>query len=188
MREGRILVAGATGQVGGAAIRHLLGAGLEVRALVRDAGKGEPLRALGAEVRLGDVMRPETLALALEGCAGVFSALSSSTNREADTVEYRGKVNLLSAARRAGARRFVYGSALLADPPLGRRVGTLGEKARFEEVLAAARATSPRPSCARSCSCRPCSWPSADPWPSCPAGSGSRSAGDFRGRRGPRRR
>ena len=84
MREGRILVAGATGRVGGAAVRHLLEAGLEVRALVRGAAgkgkplRGEPLRALGAEVRRGDVRRPETLAPALEGCAGVFSALSSS--------------------------------------------------------------------------------------------------------------
>ena len=141
MREGRILVAGATGRVGGAAVRHLLEAGLEVRALVRGAAgkgeplRGEPLRALGAEVRLGDVMRPETLAPALEGCAGVFSALSSSTDREAETVEYRGNVNLLSAARKAGARRFVYSSALLADHPLARRVGTFREKARFEEVL-----------------------------------------------------
>jgi uncharacterized protein YbjT (DUF2867 family) len=136
VREGRILVAGATGRVGGAAVRHLLEAGLEVRALVRGAaGKGKPLRALGAEVRPGDVMRPETLAPALEGCAGVFSALSSSTDREAEAVEYRGNVNLLSAARKAGARRFVYSSALLADHPLARRVGTFREKARFEEVL-----------------------------------------------------
>ena len=136
MREGRILVAGATGRVGSAAVRHLLEAGLEVRALVRGAaGKGEPLRALGAEVRLGDVTRPETVARAFEGCAGVFSALSSSTDREAEAVEYRGNVNLLSAARKAGGRRFVYSSALLADYPLARRVGTLREKARFEEVL-----------------------------------------------------
>lgn len=135
MRGGRILVAGATGRVGGAAVRHLLESGFEVRALVRSAGKGEPLRALGAEVSLGDVTRPETLAPALEGCAGVFSALSASTDRQAVEVEYRGNVDLLSAAREAGARRFVYSSALLVDHPLARRVGTFREKARFEEVL-----------------------------------------------------
>jgi uncharacterized protein YbjT (DUF2867 family) len=133
--RGKILVVGATGRVGGAATRHLLQAGYEVRALVRSAGKGEPLRALGAEVSVGDVTRPETLAPALEGCAGVFSALSAATDREAVEVEYRGNVNLLSAAREAGVRRFVYSSALLADHPLAQRVGTLREKARFEEVL-----------------------------------------------------
>ena len=81
MRGGTILVAGATGRVGGSAARHLLEAGFEVRALVRNADRGESLRALGAEVALGDVTRPQTLAPALEGCAGVFSALSSTTDR-----------------------------------------------------------------------------------------------------------
>jgi uncharacterized protein YbjT (DUF2867 family) len=133
--RGKILVAGATGRVGGAATRHLLEAGHEVRALVRSAGKGEDLRALGAEVSVGDVTRPETLAPALEGCAGIFSALSAATEREAVEVEYRGNANLLSAAREAGAKRFVYSSALLVDHPLAQRVGTLREKARFEEVL-----------------------------------------------------
>jgi uncharacterized protein YbjT (DUF2867 family) len=102
---------------------------------VRSAGKGEDLRALGAEVSVGDVTRPETLAPALEGCAGIFSALSAATEREAVEVEYRGNANLLSAAREAGAKRFVYSSALLVDHPLAQRVGTLREKARFEEVL-----------------------------------------------------
>jgi uncharacterized protein YbjT (DUF2867 family) len=133
--RGKILVAGATGRVGGAATRHLLESGYEVRALVRSAGKGEALRALGAEVSLGDVTRPETLAPALERCAGVFSALSATTDRQAVEVEYRGNVNLLSAAREAGARRFVYSSALLVDHPLAQRVGTLREKERFEETL-----------------------------------------------------
>lgn len=133
--RGKILVAGATGRVGGAAVRNLLEAGYEVRALARSAGKGEALRVLGAEVSLGDVTRPETLAPALEGCAAVFSALSATTDRQAVEVEYRGNVNLLSAAREAGARRFVYSSALLVDHPLAQRVGTLREKERFEEAL-----------------------------------------------------
>jgi uncharacterized protein YbjT (DUF2867 family) len=132
---GEILVVGATGRVGGAAVRLLLEGGYGVRALVRSAGKGEGLRRLGAEPVVGDVTKPETLAPALGGCAGVFSALSAATGREAEEVEYRGNVNLLSAARRVGVRRFVYNSALLVDHPLARRVGTLREKARFEEAL-----------------------------------------------------
>jgi uncharacterized protein YbjT (DUF2867 family) len=144
----KILVVGATGHVGGAAVRHLLEAGYEVRALVRSAGKGEELRPLGAEPVIGDVTKPDTLAAALDGCAGVFSALSAGTGREAEEVEYRGNVNLLSAARVAGARRFVYNSALLVDHPLAQRVGTLREKARFEEALLGAEdisATALRP-------------------------------------------
>jgi uncharacterized protein YbjT (DUF2867 family) len=132
---GVILVVGATGRVGGAAVGHLLEAGYEVRALVRSARKGGGLRSLGAGILEGDVTRSETLAPALDGCAGVLSALSAATEREAEEVEYRGNVNLLSAARGVGVRRFVYNSALLVDHPLAQRVGTLREKARFEEVL-----------------------------------------------------
>jgi uncharacterized protein YbjT (DUF2867 family) len=135
VRGGKILVAGATGRVGGAALKHLLDSGFEARALVRGAGKGEALRALGAEVVVGDVTHPETLPPALEGCAGIFSALSATTDKQAREVEYRGNVELLSAARQTGVRRLVYSSALHADHPLGREVGTFREKARFEEAL-----------------------------------------------------
>ena len=131
----KVVVAGATGRVGTAAVRHLLEAGYEVRALARSAGKAGRLRVLGADVFEGDVTRPETLGPVLEGCAGVFSALSAATPREAERVEYLGNVNLLGAASEAGARRFVYNSALLVDHPLAQRVGTFREKARFEEAL-----------------------------------------------------
>ena len=102
---------------------------------MRSAEKRERLRSLGAEPVVGDVTKPETLAPVLGGCAGVFSALSAGTKREAEEVEYRGNVNLLRAARSAGVRRFVHSSALLVDHPLAQRVGTLREKARFVEAL-----------------------------------------------------
>jgi uncharacterized protein YbjT (DUF2867 family) len=142
MDGGRVLVAGATGRVGNAAVRYLLEAGHEVRALVRSAGKCEGLRSLGAEVFEGDVTKSERLAPALDGCAGVFSALSAGTRREAEEVEYGGNVNLLQATREAGVRRFVYNSALLVDHPLAQRVGTFREKARFEEALLGANGIS----------------------------------------------
>jgi uncharacterized protein YbjT (DUF2867 family) len=128
VQEGRILVVGATGRVGGAMVRHLLEAGFDVRALVRSAERGRRLLSSGAEPIVGDVTEPETLERALAGCAGVFCALSAETRREAEEVEYRGNVNLLSAASRAGVSRFVYSSALLADHPLAQAVGTLRER------------------------------------------------------------
>jgi uncharacterized protein YbjT (DUF2867 family) len=111
VQGGRILVIGATGRVGGAAVRHLLEAGFDVRALVRSAERGRRLRSSGAQPVVGDVTEPETLAPALAGCAGVS--------------------------------RFVYSSALLVDHPLAQAVGTLREKARFEEILLGADDVSP---------------------------------------------
>src|ERR671910_62429 len=138
MEKGKILVVGATGRVGGAAVEELLKAGFEARALVRRAEKGERLRALGAEVAVGDATAPDTLEPAVEGCSGVFSALGAGPGRGApEDVEYRGNLNLLSAARSVGAERFVYSSALLADHPLAQKVGAFREKARFEKELLA---------------------------------------------------
>jgi uncharacterized protein YbjT (DUF2867 family) len=139
MKNRKVLVVGATGRVGGAAVEELLGAGLEVRALVRSAEKAQLLRKLGAEVAVGDVTRPRTLEPAVQGCFGVFSALGAGPWRgSSEVVEYRGNLNLLLAARSSGVRRFVYSSALMADHPQAQKVGSFREKARFERELMAA--------------------------------------------------
>lgn len=144
MRNGKILVAGATGRVGGAAVEHFLREGFEVRALVRRPEKGERLSALGAELTVGDATAPDTLVPAVRGCSGVFSALGAGPGRGAsEDVEYQGNRNLLSAARSAGVGRFVYSSVLMADHPLAQGVGAFREKARFEEELLAAGDVSP---------------------------------------------
>jgi uncharacterized protein YbjT (DUF2867 family) len=132
------MVAGATGRVGGAAVEQLLAAGFEVRALVRRAEKGASLRSLGAEVAVGDATAPDTLGPAIQGCSGIFSALGTGSGRGTpEMVEYRGNLNLLSAACSAEVRRFVYSSVHLADHPLAQRVGAFREKARFEKELLA---------------------------------------------------
>jgi uncharacterized protein YbjT (DUF2867 family) len=138
MQNGKILVVGATGRVGGASVERLLEAGFEVRALVRRPEKGERLRSLGAELAVGDATAPDTLESAVQGCSGVFSALGAGPGRGVvEDVEYRGNMNLLSAARSAGVGRFVYSSALMVDHPLAQRVGAFREKARFERELLA---------------------------------------------------
>ncbi|HZC18696.1 MAG TPA: NmrA family NAD(P)-binding protein, partial [Rubrobacteraceae bacterium] len=101
--------------------------------------KGAPLRALGAEVAVGDATAPDTLGPAVQGCSGIFSVLGSGPGRGApEMVEYRGNLNLLSAACSAGVGRFVYSSVHLADHPQAQEVGAFREKARFEQKLLAA--------------------------------------------------
>ncbi len=138
MQNGKILVVGATGRVGGAVVEQLLEAGFEVRALVRRPEKGDRLRSLGAELAVGDVTAPDTLEPAVRGCSSIFSALSAGPSRGApEDIEYRGNMNLLAAARSAGIGRFVYSSVLMADHPLAQKVGAFREKARFERELLA---------------------------------------------------
>ncbi|WP_346949673.1 NmrA family NAD(P)-binding protein [Dyella sp.] len=65
-------ITGITGQVGGAVARALLAHGAAVRAVVRDAAKGEPWRARGCEVALAGYDDRDALARAFEGVDGVF--------------------------------------------------------------------------------------------------------------------
>ncbi|MFH8614662.1 NAD(P)H-binding protein [Streptomyces sp. NPDC017979] len=102
-----ILVAGATGNVGSALVRQLIGppqrtgtgAAVRVRALTRD-----PARAsfpAGVEVVTGDLTHPESLRPALEGVRALF--LPSGTGEEEA---------VFAAARRAGAAHVVLVSSI----------------------------------------------------------------------------
>jgi uncharacterized protein YbjT (DUF2867 family) len=89
-----ILVTGATGNAGGAALRALVGTGGKIRALVRDADRS---RLPGdVEAVVGDLNRPETLSPHLDGVTAAF-LLSG----------YDGLRDTLSRMRGAGVQRVV---------------------------------------------------------------------------------
>ena len=77
-----ILVTGAAGRVGGVGrevVEILRRRGLPVRALVRSEDKrSEALRAIGAEVVVGDLTRTGDVARALKGCQRVYFGMSVS--------------------------------------------------------------------------------------------------------------
>ena len=70
----KILVTGATGNVGRAVTVRLVTAGAGVRAFVRDARTARVVP--GAEVTEGDLSAPETLDKALSGIEAVFLDLA----------------------------------------------------------------------------------------------------------------
>jgi NAD(P)H dehydrogenase (quinone) len=77
-----ILVTGAAGRlggVGGEVVRILRSHNLPVRALVRsEDDRAEALRAIGAEVVVGDLTRAKDVARALEGCRRMYFGMSVS--------------------------------------------------------------------------------------------------------------
>jgi NAD(P)H dehydrogenase (quinone) len=77
-----ILVTGAAGRVGGVGrevVEILRERHLPVRALVRSEDeRAEALRAIGAEVVVGDLTRAEDVARALEGCRRLYFGMSVS--------------------------------------------------------------------------------------------------------------
>jgi uncharacterized protein YbjT (DUF2867 family) len=65
-------ITGITGKVGGTMARALLAAGQPVRAVVRDAKKGEAWAALGCEIALAEMEDTALLTKAFVGATAVF--------------------------------------------------------------------------------------------------------------------
>ncbi|OAH45466.1 NmrA family transcriptional regulator [Sphingobium yanoikuyae] len=69
----KILVSGATGRTGRHAIEYLKSAGIGVRALVHHEGpKADALRALGTDVVIGDLLKLDDVAGALDGIESAY--------------------------------------------------------------------------------------------------------------------
>ena len=134
-RPGPIVVAGATGNQGGAVARHLLARGWPVRALTRSpegesAGK---LAAAGAQVLQADLDDAGSLDEALAGAYGAYSVqnmMRVGTEREAA----RG-IAFAEAAARAEVRHLVYSSVGGAERQTG--IGHFESKWRVEQRIRA---------------------------------------------------
>jgi uncharacterized protein YbjT (DUF2867 family) len=96
-----ILVAGASGNVGGELVRVLTEAGQPVRALTR--GGRQPAAAPGAEVMTADLNDPASLRQGLTGASGFFLLPGYADMR-----------GILAQARRAGVSRVVQLSGMSA--------------------------------------------------------------------------
>lgn len=108
----KVLVIGATGYVGGRLVPVLLDAGHTVRVMART-----PARALRhgwsdrVELVAGDVLEPESLTAAFEGCDAVYHlvhAMGGASITDFAETEAHGARNVRDAAAAAGARRIVY--------------------------------------------------------------------------------
>jgi divinyl chlorophyllide a 8-vinyl-reductase len=141
----RVFVLGATGTIGRATVRALVRRGHEVVCFVRPrAGVGGSLTAddsarllAGAEVRLGDVQDPESLAR--DGFRGerfdaLVSCLASRTGapKDAWAIDHQAHVHALAAAREAGVSHVVLLSAICVQKPL---LAFQKAKLAFEKAL-----------------------------------------------------
>ena len=122
------LIVGATGSLGGTIARLLRERGENVRALVRPTSpersstrhtSPERLAAWGVELVEGDLLLPETLALAVAGATSVVATASGTKRAPPDTVaavDVAGMETLSMAAARAGVGRFLLVSTIGARP------------------------------------------------------------------------
>lgn len=122
----RVLVAGASGTIGGAVVRMLVARGHGVTGLLREGtsskAAADELREKGAQALFGDLNDPASLhGIFADGAFDiVISCMASRSGapRDARAVDYQANANLLAAAERAGVQHFILLSAICVQKPL----------------------------------------------------------------------
>ena len=118
MAESKLtFITGATGFVGAAVARVLLGKGHRLRALARPNSDRRNLQGLEIEIVEGDLLRPETYRAALQGCEALFHVAADYRIWVPDPaamhrINVDGTHALMTAALDAGVARVVYTSSV----------------------------------------------------------------------------
>ena len=124
----KVLVIGATGEFAGHVVPELRQRGVTIRALVRDAAKGDAaLRRGASEVALGDLADPASLRTAVAGVEGVFHINPAFAPNESEL-----GVAMVEAAKAGGVRKFVFSGVI--HPSLS-SMGNHRAKLAVEEAL-----------------------------------------------------
>ena len=142
----RILVAGATGYLGGFVAEEFKSQGCLVRVLVRDPEKlgrfkgevDEIVQGEVDEIVQGEVTDPASLAGICDQVDVVFSSIGKTRQKDHLTymdVDYQGNLNLLREARKAGVAKFIYVSVFNAQKL--EHLEIVRAKLRFEKELKA---------------------------------------------------
>jgi len=132
-----ILVVGATGLLGSEVCRLLRGSRHPVRGIIRRGSPHEEmLRAIGVELVPGDLNDPRSLEAACRGVGTVVSTATGAARRlpgdSLRNVDWAGQQSLVDAARKAGARRFVFTSV---SPNLPRATPLVRYKREVETAV-----------------------------------------------------
>jgi dihydroflavonol-4-reductase len=122
----KALVTGASGFIGGAVVRTLVAAGIEVRVTARPGNDLRHLTGLPMERVEADLRNKESLVRALQGCRQLYHVAAHYALWAKDPsifydVNVTGTRTLLEAAREAGIERTVYCSTIgaIGLPPGG---------------------------------------------------------------------
>ena len=127
-----ILLTGATGYIGGRLLQRLQDANRTLRCLTRRpqelAGQVTP----GTEVMVGDLLDPESLAVAMRGVHTAYYLVHSmDDSRDFRELDRRAAVNFAHAARHAGVRRIIYLGGLGSGEDLSEHLASRHEVGRI---------------------------------------------------------
>ena len=108
--KGLVLVAGATGGTGKEIVKHLLGSGVDVRAMVRNETKARALFGDDVTYAVADVRQPDQLIEAMTGARYVAVAIGATRGDSTNSpqfVDFGGVRNLADVAAALNVQQFV---------------------------------------------------------------------------------
>ena len=111
----KAFVAGATGETGRRIVKELVERNIPVRAMVRNLEKAKEILPAEAELVVGDVLKPESLAAAIGDSTVLLCATGASPSFDPTgpyKVDYEGTKNLVDVAKTKGIEHFVMVSSL----------------------------------------------------------------------------
>ena len=133
----KVLLAGAFGNLGYETLKALVKANHEV--IAADLKEKEGNELVGKYTfKAIDATKPETLTGLCDGVDVVITTMGltgASTVLTCYDVDYKGNLNLLNEAKKAGVKQFVYISVIACKEPGAEKVAMLHSKAMFEDEL-----------------------------------------------------
>ncbi len=91
-------ILGATGKIGGTAVRDLRGRGFPVRAIVRDPAKANELAHNGSEIAVADVQDADALGVALRGASAVLVICPMNPKAADAPADHQSKIEAICTA------------------------------------------------------------------------------------------
>lgn len=132
----KVLIAGASGYLGGYTIKEFKKQGYYVRALARNPKKLDHLKEYIDEIKIGEVTDPESLKGCCTGMDVVFSSIGITKQKDNLTyldVDYQGNKNLLEEAELSNVAKFIYVSVFNADKL--KEIKCIQAKQLFEQAV-----------------------------------------------------
>src|SRR5687767_14276848 len=117
----KVLLFGATGNLGKEIAKELINQNYDVVCVARDMAKAKHLSEMGALIKVAEVTNKDSLKGICEGYDVVISTLgkSVSLNDKSKTtfeeIDLKANTNILEEAKKSGIKKFVYISALHSE-------------------------------------------------------------------------